>query len=119
MRAGELPMWASNKEIEGMEEFLSIVEEYGSFRVTFSELTFEEEVGFFADVKWNPNNQGERVVQFNVQWDYEPTFNHKLESYKCWQFVFGESAFELSSHYFFMELFQRVDEQLIIQPNTD
>lgn len=110
-----LPDWASRKEIEGMQEFLEIVNEYGRFDVDFSPATFDEEVGFHADVKWNPAGRGERVVQFNVQWNYDQFFAADNKEYDCWQFVFGESAFELTSQLFYMELFQRVDDQLFIE----
>ena len=110
----KLPDWANEKQIEGMKAFLEIAEEYGQFNFEFKDRTFDEDTGFSVDVKWNPYGRGERVVEFSVFWNYEQLFNHRSESIDTWQFVFADNGFEMSGQLFYMELFQQVDNQLVI-----
>lgn len=110
----KIPEWASKKQKEGMKAFLEIAQEYGQFEFEFKETTFDEDIGFGVDVKWNPYGRGERVVEFLVFWNYEQLFNHMNEVVDTWQFVFADSGFEMSGQLFYMELFQRIDEQLVL-----
>jgi len=114
MSKTSLPEWASEKQKEGMKAFLQIAEEYGQFNFEFKEETFDEDIGFGVDVKWNPYGRGMRVIEFAVFWNYEQLFNHRDEPFDAWQFVFAESGFEISGQLFYMELFQRIDEQLVL-----
>jgi hypothetical protein len=110
----QLPEWADDKEKEGMKAFLEIVEEYGNFTVEFKQSTFADDIGFDANVSWGRFDKGEVVIQFSVFWNYEQLFNYLNEKIDTWQFVFCDSGFTMSSQLFYMELFQKLDEKLVV-----
>lgn len=108
----KLPEWATKKEKEGMKAFLKIAQEYGQFEFEFKPVTFEDDIGFEVNVKWNPYGRGERNIPFSVYWNYEQLFNRLNEKIDTWQFVFADSGFTINGQLFYMELFQRLDEKL-------
>lgn len=104
----QLPEWATNKIKEGMEAFLKIVNEYGEFEATFSQLTFADDIGFDAVVSWShfslPDIEYE--AKFSVHYNFQQLFNCIEEKINTWQFVVEDSGFEMSGQFFYMELFQ-------------
>ena len=110
----ELPKWAINKEKEGMLAFLEIVEEFGQFTVEFKKSDFHNYIGFEADVSWGRFGKGEIVIKFYVFWNFDQLFSPSNEKVDTWQFVFADHGFTMSSHLFYMELFQKLDQKLVI-----
>ncbi|MCG7550902.1 hypothetical protein [Pseudoalteromonas sp. Of7M-16] len=115
MNQNKLPEWASDKIKEGMSAFVAMIDSYPSFefKVEFEELTFPEDIGFNALVSWCEfGSKTKRTVTFNVMWNYNQIFTSLGEPIDCWQFVFEDSGFSMSSELFFIELFQSAKKML-------
>ncbi len=114
--ATEYPEWATEKQIEGMKLFTSVVDEYlFQVSVEFKETDFEDvdnDSRFYAIVSWEKPEKGKREHTFDIAFDYEPTWNHLGERIHEWQFLFsgGEATREVSNEILFMDLFFYLDK---------
>jgi len=114
--ATNYPIWATEKQLEGMHRFASIAKEYGNFEVKFKQNNWESENEsiFIAVVTWGrvgANEKGIREHAFRCGWDYEETWNHCGERVRQWQFVFagGDAVLEMTAEAFFLDLFFYLD----------
>ncbi|MDH5639536.1 MAG: hypothetical protein OEZ04_13705 [Nitrospinota bacterium] len=112
--AHSYPEWATDKQKEGMAEFLAVAEAYGAFVVSFDRprSSWMGPDSFTAAVKYgNP----ERSHEFDIAFDYQDTWDccgNLVPPH--WQFLFsaGDCAREISIEVFFVDLFSTEERQL-------
>ena len=111
--AENYPWWATKKQIEGMRKFTAIAEEYGNFKIEFTQNIWgdENESVFVAVVAWGEEKEGSKKHSFSCGWDYEKTWDYCGERIKEWQFVFGgrDATRGMTSEAFFACLFFYLD----------
>lgn len=109
--------WATTKQIEGMEEFCAVADEYGNFDVEFkqSDWADDESSRFYAIVSWGTKGDHKNHT-FDIAYNYEPTWDCHYKPVEFWQFIFadGDCTKEISTEVFFVELFSYLDN---IYPN--
>ena len=116
--SNNIPTWASAKQQEGMSEFNDIVEQYGSFDVSFKEPDYysdDDDSEFIATLKWGYDNDkddlGIRKHEIRMAWNHEQYFDHCGVEVDAWQFVFacGDATREMSTEVLFIDLFFFMD----------
>jgi len=112
----KFPEWATEKQKEGMKEFLKVADSYGQFDVIFEQSQYPDyENRFLAVVTWeNIYAKGVRSHKFDIDWDYEETWDKYGDRIYQWQFLFsgGEATREISTEVFFIDLFFEIDKKL-------
>jgi hypothetical protein len=107
-----IPSWATEKQKEGMEEFNGIADEYGNFKVEFSQSEWADDDTFYANITWgNHFGKGERKHTIRIGWNYEQYFDHLGVENDTWQFIFsdGDCTREMSTEVLFLDLFSYLD----------
>jgi len=115
------PEWATARQIEGMQLFNNVLNEYlWAASVEFKETDFEDESGtrFYAVVFWDSDDKGKRQHEFDVAFDYEAEWDHLGKRIHRWQFLFagGDVSRELTNEILFMELFWYLDKVAVTAP---
>jgi hypothetical protein len=113
------PEWATEKQLEGMKEASSVIQEYGNFDIEYRPGDSDEEYhDFYIDLTWhNSRAEGERQHELHVGWDWEPTWDRNHEQIEFWQFVFcnGDVGREISGETLYLDLFQWADRQITVK----
>jgi hypothetical protein len=111
------PVWASDKQKEGMTLFNEIANEYGSFAVSFKQSMWADEDNvFIAVLDWENcigKGVGARRHEFKIGWNYQDTWDQLGERVDRWQFIFGddgECTRSVSTECFFIDLFFYMDK---------
>ena len=107
-RGVEIPNWADEKLIDGMQDFIDISQEYEHFGVVFeaNDCLDDKDIGFVAKVHCG---HGLKMVEhvFYVVWDYEKKWNFYGDRIREWQFELanGDVYREMSVEMFYVEMF--------------
>lgn len=118
------PEWATDKQIEGMQLFNNVLNEYlWEASVEFKETDFadEDSTRFYAVVFWDSGDKGKRQHEFDIAFDYEAEWDYLGERIHRWQFLFagGEASRELTNEILFMDLFWYLDKVAVTATASD
>lgn len=111
------PEWATDKQKEGMDIFVVIVDEYHHFDIEFKKSNMDEEEypRFEAVVTWDSNGGASLSHEFEIGWNHEKVWAHSGEELDEWQFIFsfGDCAREMSTEIFYLDMFFFMDRNAI------
>jgi hypothetical protein len=121
------PIWATEKQREGIDKFSVIADKYGRFDIEFKPYNYAEEeqtADFLAEVTWGYEGSdcnGIRQHEMRIAWCHEETWDHLGNKVEEWQFVFasGECAREMTTEMFYMDLFTCLDSIAITKPDHE
>lgn len=102
------PDWATDKQCEGMSDFINIADEFGSFDIGFIQVPCGSDHEFTARVSWIHHGDGASLSHdFRIAFEHTQMWDSCGEELHEWQFVFadGDIAHPMEMSIFYIDLF--------------